>query len=163
MKRYIRLTLLSLLVLLGLLQFVRPTRNLSNNNSKDISQVFAIPPAVQTSLKTACYDCHSNYTDYPWYTNIQPAGLWMNDHVEEGKHHLNFSDYAGYNLRRKFHTLEEIGEQVHEGEMPLSSYTLIHRDAMLSEAQKTAITEWAGAMQDSMKAHYPMDSLMRKR
>ncbi len=163
MKKYLRIALLSLLVLLALLQFVRPARNHSNDASRDISQAFAIPSDVQATLKTACYDCHSNDTHYPWYTEVQPVGLWLNHHVEEGKNELNFSEFTGYNLRRQYHKLEEIGEMVHEGEMPLSSYTLIHRDAVLSPEQQTSLVAWAAAMQDTMEAHYPLDSLVRKK
>ncbi len=163
MKKYIRLTLLTLLVLLALLQFVRPTKNQSDASSRDISQAMVVPADVQATLKTSCYDCHSNHTDYPWYAEIQPVGLWLNDHVDEGKKELNFSEFAGYNLRRQYHKLEEISEQVHEGEMPLSSYTLIHRAAALSPERQTSLAAWAAAMQDTMKAHYPMDSLVRKK
>ena len=163
MKKYIRLTLLTLLILLALLQFVRPARNLSNDASRDISQALPVSADIQATLKTACYDCHSNHTDYPWYAQVQPVGLWLNDHIKEGKGELNFSEFAGYNLRRQYHKLEEIGEQVHEGEMPLSSYTLIHRDAALSPEQQTSLVAWAAAMQDTMEAHYPMDSLIRKK
>ncbi|MEO6758228.1 MAG: heme-binding domain-containing protein [Saprospiraceae bacterium] len=163
MNKYIRLTLLTLLVLLGILQFIRPARNLSNDNTKAITQALPVPAGVQTILQTSCYDCHSNKTDYPWYTEIQPVGLWLNGHVDEGKHHLNFSEFAGYNLRRQYHGLEEIGDMVKEGEMPLSSYTLIHRYAALSPEQQTELVNWTVAMQDTLRAHYPLDSLVRKR
>ncbi|MEO6039967.1 MAG: heme-binding domain-containing protein [Saprospiraceae bacterium] len=163
MNKYVRTTLLSLLFILALLQFVRPARNLSNENTNDISRAFPLPADVQTALRTSCYECHSNYTDYPWYTEIQPVGLWLNDHVNEGKEELNFSEFVAYNLRRQYRKFEEMDEQVREGEMPLSSYTLIHRDAILSPEQQRAIVTWTSAMQDSLRAHYPMDSLVRKR
>ena len=121
-----------------------------------------MPAAVQTTLRTSCYECHSNHTDYPWYAEVQPVGLWLNDHVKEGKGELNFSEFAAYNLRRQYRKFEEIGKQLREGEMPLSSYTLIHRYALLSAEQQSALTSWAGAMQDTLKAHYPLDSLVRK-
>ena len=95
-----------------------------------------------TILQTSCFDCHSNYTNYPWYTNIQPIGWWLNHHVDEGKEELNFSEFESYSLKRKLHKLEEIKEMVEEGEMPLSSYTLIHGDTKLSPEQKEILYTW---------------------
>ena len=163
MKKYIRPVLISLLVILALLQFVRPARNLSNEATNDISRAFAVPADVQHTLRVSCYDCHSNHTDYPWYAEVQPVGLWLNDHIEEGKDRVNFSEFSAYNLRRQFHAFEDIDEQVRTGEMPLTSYTLIHRYAILTPEQQTSVVAWATAMQDTMKAHYPLDSLLRKK
>ena len=83
--------------------------------------------------------------------------------MDEGKDELNFSEFGNYNLRRQYRKLEEIGKQVRDGEMPLWEYTLLHRDALLSPEQQTALIGWAAALQDSLKAHYPIDSLVRKR
>ncbi len=163
MKKYIRPTLLGLLAILLLLQFVRPARNLSDNSANDISRAFPAPASVQTTLHTACYDCHSNRTEYPWYAEVQPVGLWLNDHINEGKRHLNFAEFAAYKLPRQYHALEEIKEQVDKGEMPLASYTLIHRDAVLSPTQKKEIIDWANVSRAALEARWPMDSLVMKR
>lgn len=163
MKKYIRFTLLGLLAILLLLQFVRPAKNQSGEAKNDISTVFPVPAAVQTTLRTACYDCHSNYTTYPWYAEIQPVRLWLDDHIKDGKQHLNFSEFAAYNLPRQYHKLEEVSEMVGNGEMPLSSYTLIHRNAMITSEQRKGLIDWADAIRDTLEAHYPMDSLVRKK
>jgi hypothetical protein len=163
MKKYITLGLKVLLAILILLQFVRPAKNESNDMTNDISKAFPVPEAVQSALKTSCYDCHSNLTKYPWYANIQPVGLWLADHVKEGKREVNFNEFSSYNPRRQYKKFDEIMEQIKEGEMPLSSYTLIHKDAVLTDQQKTLITNWAQAMRDTMQAHYPLDSLKMKR
>lgn len=155
--------LLGLLAVLLILQFFRPSKtNLPVVADHTISAVFNITPAVKSTLETSCYDCHSNHTTFPWYTEIQPVGWWLQDHVNEGREELNFDEFATYSPRRQFHKLEEIGEQVEEGEMPLSSYTLIHRNAKLSDAQKKELKDWSDAMRDTMKLHYPADSLKMK-
>ena len=163
MKKYIRFTLIGLLLILLLLQFVRPAKNQSGDATKDISTIFPVPASVQTTLRAACYDCHSNYTTYPWYAGVQPVRWWLDNHINDGKRHLNFSEFAAYPLPRQYHKLEEVSEIVGNGEMPLQSYTLIHRDAVISSEQRKEMIDWADALRDTMKAHYPMDSLVMKR
>jgi Haem-binding domain len=152
-----------LAVLAGLIiiQLIRPERNLSNDTSHDISVLYKVPDTVKAILKTSCNDCHSNLTEYPWYANIQPVGWWLTHHVNEGKEELNFNNFASYRIGRQYFKLEKLAHEVHEGEMPLSSYTLIHRHAALSEGQKKILTDWANAIHDSIKAAYPADSLKR--
>ncbi len=165
MKKYFtkKNIFLTLLVLFVLIQFVRPEKNQSNDFSKDISTIMPMSASLQQTLKTSCYDCHSNHTDYPWYSEVQPVAGWLQHHVDEGKSEINFSTFAGYKLRRKYHKLEEIVEQVEKGEMPMSSYTLIHQNAVLEEAQKQEIILWAKAQMDTLKAHYPIDSLVKRK
>jgi hypothetical protein len=158
--------LILLLVSFIAIQFFRPEKNINTTtaaNANDISKVFSVPDNVQTILKTSCYDCHSNNTVYPWYASIQPSAWWLKDHVDEGKKEVNFNEFASYSPRRQFKKFEEIKEQIEEEEMPLSSYTLIHRNAILSKEQSATLTEWATAQQSSMKAKYPEDSLKRKK
>jgi hypothetical protein len=100
---------------------------------------------------------------YPWYAQIQPAAWWLADHIKEGKKELNFSEFAGYRIRRQYKKLEEINELVKEGEMPLDSYLWIHNDAKLDEKQKLTLANWVTAIRDTMKATYPADSLVRKK
>jgi hypothetical protein len=136
--------LVGLLVIFIAIQLIRPERNNGQaDTSQDIAHYAQVPDNVMHVLKTSCYDCHSNHTDYPWYTNINPVGLWMNHHVEEGKGELNFSEFATYNKKRIDHKLEEIAEEVEEGHMPLPSYLLIHTDAKLSKEQMKLIVDWA--------------------
>ncbi len=156
--------LLVLLVVLILIQFFRPQRNISASPSPaDISTIYPVPANVGSILKKACYDCHSNNTNYPWYANVQPIAWWLNDHVEEGKRGLNFSEFASYRLRKQYHKLEEVIDEVKKGDMPLQSYTLIHADARLTAEDRNALTNWADAIRDTMQAKYPVDSLIQKR
>lgn len=138
-------------VLLGALvviQFIRPTRNSSAAETPNsIAAAYTVPADVQVVLQRACYDCHSNNTTYPWYSNVQPMGWWLQYHIDEGKNHLNFSEFATYSPKRKAHKLEEVAEAVTEGWMPLESYTVIHKDAVLTKAEATLIANWARGLQ----------------
>lgn len=148
----LRKILLVLVLLLVILQFVRPERNLDNSvNPDEITAHYPVPENVQTILKRACYDCHSNYTNYPWYTNIQPVGLWLQNHVNEGKGELNFSVFNTYSAKKKAHKMEEVAEMVEEGEMPLSSYTLIHGDAKLTKEESEVLVTWAKSLEQQIK------------
>jgi Haem-binding domain len=138
---------IALLVVLVIIQFFKPDRNISSEKStNDITNKYAVPASVQEILKTSCYDCHSNNTVYPWYANIQPVAWWLADHVNEGKKELDFSEFLTYSPKKAHHKLEEVNEMVKEGEMPLQSYTIIHRNAKLSEPQKLEIATWADGL-----------------
>lgn len=163
MKKYLKPALWTLLGLFVLIQFIRPAKNQSGEQSQDISLQYPIPEAVLSILKTACYDCHSNHTRYPWYAEVQPVAWWLDNHVKEGKRELNFSAFTGRRIAVQNKKFEEIIEMVKEGEMPLNSYTWIHRDAILTDDQRVQLTGWAQAMQDSIRAKYPADSLVLKR
>lgn len=133
------------------IQFIRPARNSSGQVLPlDISHSFPIPDNVQTLLKTACYDCHSNNTYYPLYANVQPIGLLLNNHIQKGKKDLNFSEFGSYSLRRQQSKLKAIANQVNDDAMPLSSYTWMHKNAKLSKENKALIIEWANKTKDSI-------------
>jgi hypothetical protein len=165
MKKILRLLLVTILVIFILAQFYpRPKKNRATTISpNDISFVHNVTPQVLQILKTSCYDCHSNNTDYPWYSKIQPVASWLGNHIEEGKKELNFSEFGSYSLRRQYGKLEEINKEVKNDDMPLGSYTLIHRDAILTDEKKIALANWVVALRDSFKLNYPVDSLRRKR
>jgi hypothetical protein len=142
------------------MQFFHPPRNIVQGAQPNhISKQYAVPPEVSTILEKACNDCHSNYTIYPWYSKVQPIDWWMTNHIMEGKGELNFDEFTTYNLRRQYHKLEEVMKEVKEGEMPLNSYTWIHTDAKLNDAEKNTLINWAGAIREQMKNKYPIDSL----
>lgn len=164
MKKFFKRLFLVLLLAFIVIQFFRPAKNKSGGISKnDITALYAVPQDVQTILKTSCYDCHSNNTVYPWYAEVQPVAWWLDDHVQDGKKDLNFSEFASYRPRRQYRKLEEINELVKENEMPLNSYLWIHKDAKLSDQQKLTLANWVIAVRDTMKTHYPIDSLERKK
>jgi hypothetical protein len=135
----------------GLLQFWRPARNESLTLSPtDLSVLHPVPAPVQALLKRACYDCHSNYTHYPWYANIQPVSWWLTKHIDEGKQHLNFSVYGTYSAKRALKKAEEIADEVTHRDMPLPSYTWLHPEARLSSAEIKLIVDWANVLSDQL-------------
>lgn len=147
----IKKILLGLLVILVIIQFVQPARNKSGQAMpNDISKIVAIPADVQGILQKACYDCHSNNTQYPWYANVQPLNWFLDNHVQSGKAELNFNEFGTYTSRRQQSKLRSIENRLKDGTMPLSSYTLIHRNAILSEAEKSLITNWVQKSKDSL-------------
>lgn len=156
--------LVFLLIAFVAIQFFRPQKNVSAQTSpNDFMLLYPIPGDVKTILVKACNDCHSNNTTYPWYSQIQPVAWWLDDHIKDGKKHWNTSEFASYSLRKQYHKMEEVVEMVKEGEMPLESYTYIHRDAKLTQDEKNKIINWAEAIKDTMEARYPMDSLVAKK
>lgn len=111
----------------------------------DITHYVRVPDTVLNILKRSCYDCHSNHTEYPWYVNINPVGLWMRYHINGGKRAVNFSDLSGFDKRKLNHRLGDIAEQVEKQEMPLWSYTLIHTYAKLDSGEVQLIKSWTAA------------------
>lgn len=139
-KRFLKLALIALVVI----QFIPVEKNEGGYESLDTFLAETKPSdAVAATLKTACYDCHSNQTEYPWYSNLAPASFFLADHVKDGKRHLNFSEWEAYSAKRKDHELDELIEEVEDGEMPLESYTLIHTKAKLNSSQTEALINWA--------------------
>lgn len=163
MKKYAKPVLLALAAIFILSQFIRPAKNLSNDQSNNVSRKYPVPDSVQAILKVACNDCHSNFTVYPWYAEVQPVASWLASHVSDGKRHLNFSTFTAPRVAVQNHKFEEIIDMVKEGEMPLASYTWIHRDAILDDQQKETLIQWAQTNMDSLKAQYPADSLVLRR
>ena len=151
-----------LLIAFIVIQFFRPAKNLEQGISANhFSTKYSIPPDVNSILDKACYDCHSNNSRYPWYFNIQPVGIWMDNHIQEGKRGLNFSEYTNKRLRYQYHKMEEVIELVQEGGMPIDSYTWTHKDALLTSEERTKLVDWAQSIMDKLEAQYPIDSLKR--
>ncbi|MDF4222006.1 heme-binding domain-containing protein [Maribacter sp. M208] len=125
------------------MQFFSPTKNTAagNHTSAFITQTNPTPE-LKNLFETSCYDCHSNNTKYPWYNNIAPISYLLADHVKEGKEHLNFSEWQNYSLDKKDQMLAEIEEEVVDGKMPLSQYTLFHKDTELTPNEVVNLVEW---------------------
>lgn len=156
---------IAILIILIAIQFIPYEKNESANYEFDISKSYNIPDNVQTIFKNACNDCHTNQTIYPWYSQIEPVGYWLNSHVTDGKRHLNFSEFTNRPLAIQYHKLEEVVEVMEEKEMPLDSYTNfgLHPEANLSEEEREILINWAKEQMAYLQATYPADSLVRKR
>lgn len=151
MKKAIKkITILLVIALVGI-QFMPTKRNISDVvPATDINTVFNVPEGITATFKTSCYDCHSNNTVYPWYNKIQPMAWLLENHINNGKAELNFNEFGDYSVRRQKSKLKSIASQINDGEMPISSYTIIHQDAKLSESDKKLIKEWANVKIDSL-------------
>jgi hypothetical protein len=146
------------------IQFFRPAKNHWNGPAaNEIQKQFLVPAEVQEVTRNACYDCHSNNTNYPWYAEVMPVGWILADDIHDGKSELNFDEFGSYRPMRQYRKFREIQEQIESREMPMPSYVMMHKKADLSEETKTLLISWTIAMRDSMKAHYPVDSLEPKR
>ena len=164
LKKILKRSFQILLLVFIIIQFIRPAKNKSEGiSNNDISKIYPVPENVQAILKTSCYDCHSNNTVYPWYASIQPVAWWLDDHIQEGKKELNFSEFASYRIGRQYRKLDEINKEVKEDAMPLDNYLWIHKYAKLDDQQKLALASWVVSVRDSIKANYPADSLVRKK
>ena len=144
-------------IVLGLIvvmQCIRPSKNLSGEESQSIFNQYQASDEVKGILKVACNDCHSNKTVYPWYAEIQPGGWWLNSHVKGGKKHLNFSEFGTYQSEDHKIVFEEIIETVEKKEMPLKSYTWLglHKDAKITDGQRKIIIDWAKEMKAKTKS-----------
>ena len=134
---------LALVVIFVLMQLYRPERNVSTEIPKtDFIQTLQPPKDIAQMIKTSCYDCHSNNTAYPWYVNVAPVSWFMAHHIDEAKEELNFSEWDTFSAKRKNKKLDEIEEMVDEGEMPMSSYLLMHSEAKLSDEQTKSLIDW---------------------
>ncbi|MHB8261098.1 MAG: heme-binding domain-containing protein [Bacteroidia bacterium] len=137
--------LIAIVSLLVLIQFIRPEKNIGTTDGpNDIAHTVTVSPEIRKILDKSCYDCHSNHTEYPWYFNIQPVAWWIANHVNDGKHHLNFSEFNTYKSKRKFKKLTEIKDEIEEGGMPMDYYLWIHGNAKLNETEKNSIYKWVG-------------------
>lgn len=147
----IKKTGVSALFVFIVIQFIQPARNKSGGlSATDISKMVKIPDSVQAVLKNACYDCHSNNTNYPWYVNIQPMGWLMAKHIKQGKAVLNFSEFGGYTTRKQLSKLAGIANSIKDNNMPLGSYEWMHKNAQLDAIEKILIINWVQQSKDSL-------------
>ena len=149
--KFFKIIALVLLIAFVVIQFLPNQLNKSQTTLKsDFLVVNNVPTSIKNKLQTSCYDCHSNNTNYPWYSKMQPVAKFLENHVKEGKKELNFSEWDSLSVRRKKSKLKSIISQIKDDEMPLTSYTLIHRDAKFSEKEKQEMIQWMTQKKDSL-------------
>jgi hypothetical protein len=149
--KLVKIILLILVVAFVGIQFIPTTRNQNTTVPKtDFVLVNNAPKKISSILQVSCYDCHSNSTNYPWYSSLQPGAWFMEGHINEGKAELNFSEWNTYSNRRKKTKLKSIISQIKDDKMPLTSYTLIHGDAKLSVSDKKLIIEFISGLRNNL-------------
>lgn len=143
MKKIILLVLIAAFIALQFIPVVFKKEPAPVSVNASMTNVMQVPDDIKSILKKSCADCHSQQTDYPWYSYVQPLGMWIDHHIEEGKEHFNMDEFANYSPEDQQEILEEMAEEVQEGEMPLKSYTIIHSDAKLTATEKARFVSWA--------------------
>lgn len=150
MKIFKTIAWILLIAFVGI-QFFPIERNQSEAEyATDFMRINNVPSAIQNKIEVSCYDCHSNNTKYPWYNKVQPVAWFLEDHIKEGKDELNFNEWGDYSDRRKNSKLRSIISQIEDDEMPLDSYTLIHRDAKFSESEKKEILKYMTQLKNKL-------------
>ena len=114
--------------------------------SQDFIEQNKPSPEIASMMKSACYDCHSNETVYPWYTNVAPVSWWIKDHINEARRHLNFNMWTTYKSKKQDKKLRECVENIEEGDMPMNYYTWIHKDAVLSKEQQKTLMDYFNSL-----------------
>jgi len=151
MRKYIKKIIFGVIIVFIAIQFFPTSYNQSDTVlDSDFIKTYKAPKQIQSILKTSCYDCHSNNTNYPWYSKIQPGSWFMEGHINEGKKELNFSKFGEYSDRRKKAKFKSLISQIKDDKMPVFSYTLIHQDAKLSEKEKQLLIDWLTTLRDSL-------------
>ncbi|HVS21269.1 MAG TPA: heme-binding domain-containing protein [Pyrinomonadaceae bacterium] len=134
-----------IVVFLGI-QFVRPART---NPAVDESQtIFArtqMTPHVAAIFNRSCVDCHSNKTEWPWYTNVAPLSWFIVNHVNEGRKNWSLSEWGQLDRDHQDRKLRQICDEITDGAMPLSSYTPMHPNSKLSADDKKKLCDWTDA------------------
>lgn len=149
-KIKIKKVLFIFLIIFCLIQFIRIDKTTKPiNTSKDLVAITAPDIEITNILKKACYDCHSNQPTFPWYTNIAPVSWWIKHHIDEGSHHLNFSEWGTFSVKKKNHKIEECVELLESNEMPMNSYTWMHKEAKLTNDERLALVNYFKGLKET--------------
>ncbi len=136
--RIIRVTLITLVAI----QFLPVDRSVPEyEKENDFILNSKLNDQYKSLVRNACYDCHSYQTNYPWYSKVAPISFSIQGHVNEGREHLNFSKWESYTSSDKEKMLDEAAEKIREGEMPLTGYRWLHKEARLSDLEKKELVD----------------------
>ena len=133
----------ALLIILGLFVLSQFFQTDKQNPKSDPKLEIVVPSNIKQMLKTACYDCHSNDTVWPFYSYIAPVSWTVAAHVKDGRSALNFSIWEKYSDSEKSEHLKDIYRTVYAA-MPLQSYLWFHEDANLTKEERNFIRDWTG-------------------
>ena len=148
MKRWMQRSLLAVLLVALAIQAFRPLRaNPTASPRHDMTVAMNVDPVVANTLQRSCRDCHSNQTRWPWYSHVAPVSWMVARDVNNARWEMNLSTWGQYSENRQQKLLGQMCETVREGEMPESTYTLMHREALLSQADVEAVCAWTQRMQ----------------
>ena len=156
LKKILKIALIVIVVAFVIGQFIRPDfTNPPVNASETLWASTTVPDDVHQVLVRSCSDCHSNESVYPWYAKITPSNWFLANHISEARREMNLSVWNTYSPKKKMKKLEELCEQVEQAEMPLPSYLWIHRDAALSDNDRTLLCNWAKTERSRIETSTP--------
>lgn len=139
MKRRLPLIILALLVVIQLVPVKRDT--------PPEAGPLQAAPEVMAVFQRSCFDCHSNRTQWPWYSRVAPVSWLVAGHVQEGREHLNFSEWENLPPKKRHHLAGEIMDEVAGGGMPLAGYTRLHPAARVTGADLNLVKAWAASVE----------------
>ncbi len=156
MRNVLKYTAIGIVAVAIGIQFIRPERtNPPIDPAKDIVGQPYLPAHVQAVLERSCFDCHSNRSRWPWYSQVAPVSWLVAGDVNEARKHLNFSEWEGYKAGRRISKLESLMSEVDKGDMPPELYTMMHRDAVLAASDRDLLSGWAEDLSDSLLKSEP--------
>jgi hypothetical protein len=143
--------LIVLLAIFIILQFFGINRSVPQTDpNKDFMAVANPPQEIQALMHDACYDCHSNETKYPWYSHIQPGGWFMQNHIDEAREHMNFSEWGDNSTDTQMDKLKHSANMVKRKKMPLKSYLFLHPEARLTDEEIGTLSDWFNNYRESL-------------
>lgn len=145
MKKYLTLKNLGFAVLLFLVigQFFKIDKiNPEVHSDQDFLALVNPPAQIATMIKSQCYDCHSNETVYPRYTDYAPISWWTKSNVNEAREKMNFSTWGLLSEKKQIANLQECVEVLEEGEMPVLVYVLMHEAAQFNDIENKTLLSW---------------------
>ena len=113
-----------------------------SHGNPPVSEIIPLNEEAEIALKSACWDCHSNETRYPWYSKVSPISLLIQYHINGGRQHLNFTEWDTYSFEEQKKLLHKISYILNKKEMPPFSYTLLHQEAVLNHIELESIYNW---------------------
>ena len=135
--------LIAFLTVFALIQFkVIDKSPIEINPESDFLMIEQAPKEVVELIKTSCYDCHSNLTTYPWYSNIAPVSWWLKGHIDNGRDKLNFSEWDSYSLEESDTLKVKSANMIEKKWMPILTYKIIHKESRLSDEQRALLIGW---------------------
>jgi hypothetical protein len=154
-KRFKTIFLVSILLIAVASFAIHPFGNIKTAPRPSNRQLFSgaqIEPPVLSIMQRSCQNCHSVETTWPWYSYVAPVSWLVEKDVRDGRKHFNMSRWSEYTADDRIEILSGIATQVHNKDMPLPQYVLMHRDAKLSDADIDAIYQWARNERKRLKA-----------
>ena len=134
---------IAFLAVFALIQFkVIDKSPIEINPESDFLIIEQAPKEVVELIQTSCYDCHSNLTTYPWYSNIAPVSWWLKGHIDKGRGKLNFSEWDSYSIEESDTLKVKSADMIEKKWMPILTYKIIHKESRLSDEQRALLIGW---------------------